>query len=126
MAQSEKIVDGFHVQSCLFNEADKVVGMVHLAVAVGNGCKIEADLRKTERGGVETLAIPERLHDVEMRVWGHHFGGTTQYAHNLLYFRNNNDWADDDEIYQTNTIKDFTFNVLAQDWSMKAMFVYNF
>lgn len=49
-----------------------------------------------------------------------------QYAHNLLYFRNDNDWADDDEIYQTNTIKDFTFNVLAQDWSMKAMVVYNF
>ena len=49
-----------------------------------------------------------------------------QYAHNVLFFRNDNDWASDDEKYQTNTVTDFTFNVLAHDWSMKAMAVYNF
>lgn len=49
-----------------------------------------------------------------------------QYAHNMLYFRNDNDVANDSEKYQTNTVTDFTFSVLAQDWSAKAMVVYNF
>ena len=84
MAQSEEVVDGLHEQSRLFNEADKVVGVVHLAVAVGDSGEIETDLREAERGGVETLAVPERLHDVKVRVGGHHLGGTTKDAHNLL------------------------------------------
>ena len=77
MSQSQEIMGGFHVQTSGFDKAHEIVGVVHFTVAVGDGSEIEADLSEAERSGVETLAIPKRLHDVEARIGAHHLGGAT-------------------------------------------------
>ena len=58
MAQSEEIVNCFHLQTGLADKADKIVGMIHLAVTISDSRKVEAGLGETQGRSVETLTIP--------------------------------------------------------------------
>ena len=43
----------------------QIVGVVHLRVSIGHRRKIEAGHRQTESSCLETLTVPECLHDIE-------------------------------------------------------------
>lgn len=58
MAQSEEIMDFINVQTGFTDETYKVVGVVHLAITIGDSREIETRLGETQGRSVETLTIP--------------------------------------------------------------------
>lgn len=64
MALTEVVMDCLDGESCLLDEPDHIVGMVHLAITIGHGSKIKACQREAEGGGFKALAIPESLHNI--------------------------------------------------------------
>lgn len=77
-------MNGLSLETGTAQELLEVVGMEHLAVAVGNGCEIERSHSEAEGGRFETLTIPERLHDVEATIRIHDAGSTREDADDLV------------------------------------------
>ena len=85
MALSQVVVNGLYRKAGLPDDPDEFVGMVHLAVSVGHGREIEAGHRQAERGGLETLAVPEGLHDAQTGLRTQDGGRTAQDALDLRF-----------------------------------------
>ena len=62
------VVDLFNLKTRLMDTSLHILGVVHLRVAVGDGCEVEACHGETEGRRLEALTIPERLHDIDARL----------------------------------------------------------
>ena len=79
------VMDSNDVQTCFFDKAHEIIGVIHFAVSVGDDREIKTDLREAESRGLETLAVPKRLHDVKRGVAVHDRGCASQYADNFVF-----------------------------------------
>lgn len=59
---AEVIVYAAYFKAGFFDQSGHVVGIVHLAVAVGYSREIHACKRETQCGGLETLTVPKSFH----------------------------------------------------------------
>ena len=78
------VVDMLHFQSRLTDKTRHIVGVIHLAVAVGNCGEVEARHCQTECGWLKTLTVPQSFHNEHPRIWAHRSLGSAKDAHNLL------------------------------------------
>ena len=74
-----------HLEARLTDTHLHVLGVVHFRVAVGEGCKVKARHGETEGRWFIALTVPEGLHDIDARRWGHRRLRPTQDAHDLVH-----------------------------------------
>ena len=79
------VVNVLYFKSSLPYDPDQIVGMVHLAVTIGNGRKIKADLCKAESSRLVFLTIPQRLHDVQAILLIHDIRRPPEYTQDFPF-----------------------------------------
>jgi hypothetical protein len=81
-----QIIEYFlHLKSGIIDEPYHVIGMIHLAVPVGDGSEIKTDLREAECGGLIFLTVPKGFHDIQSAVGIHNHSRSLQYAQYLVF-----------------------------------------
>ena len=73
------------LQTSLADAGLHILSVVHLRVAVGDGGEVETRHRQTEGRRLESLTVPQRLHDVDARIVRHRLLGALQDSHDLLH-----------------------------------------
>ena len=75
MTEAKIVVDGLDLQASLLDTSAEVVGVIHLAIAIGDVGKIDTRHGETEGRGLVLLTVPQRLHDAKAAVGIHDAGG---------------------------------------------------
>ena len=83
MSLSQSVMDFLHFQSSLGDEPFEVIGIEHLAVAVGQGCEIEAGHGEAKSGRLKPLPVPNGLHDIHTAFGIHNSGCPPENADHL-------------------------------------------
>ena len=84
MTEAKIVVDGLDLQASLLDTSAEVVGVIHLAIAIGDVGEIDTRHGETEGRSLVLLTIPQRLHDAKAAVGIHDVGGTTEDGDDLL------------------------------------------
>lgn len=74
------VVHGGDAESCLLDEGEKAIGVVHLAVAIRHRCEIDACHGEAERRRFKALSVPKGFEDVQSRVGLHGLRGALENA----------------------------------------------
>ena len=63
MSAAQAVVYFFDGQSCRLHTAYQVIRMIHFAVPISHGRKIQADMRQAKGGSIGILSVPQCFHN---------------------------------------------------------------
>ena len=79
------VVHGGDAESCLLDEGEKTIRVVHLAVTIRHRCEIDTRHGEAERRRFEALSVPKGFEDEQSRVGLHGLRGALEDAQDFWF-----------------------------------------